>query len=80
MEVLYRRCAGLDVHKAALTACVRVAEGGRVRREIREFGTCTRDLLALSDWLRTQGCTHVALESTGVYWKGHAGAARTDAE
>ena len=69
MEVLYRRCAGLDVHKAALTACVRVAEGGRVRREIREFGTCTRDLLALSDWLRTQGCTHVALESTGVYWK-----------
>jgi transposase len=69
MEVLYPRCAGLDVHKATLTACVRVAEGGRVRRELREFGTCTRDLLALSDWLRTHGCTHVVLESTGVYWR-----------
>ncbi len=69
MEVLYPRCAGLDVHKATLTACVRVAEGARVRREVREFGTCTRDLLALSEWLHTQGCTHVALESTGVYWK-----------
>jgi transposase len=58
---------------------VRRATREAVRRETRDFGTCTRDLLALGDWLRTHEVTHVVMESTGVYWKGHAGAARTDA-
>jgi transposase len=50
-------------------ACVRIAEGGRVTQEVRTFGTTTRQLLALSDWLSSEGCTHAAMESTGVYWK-----------
>lgn len=69
MEVLYPRCAGLDVHKEVLMACVRVAEGGRVQRWTEGFATTTRGLLALGDWLRSHGCTHVAMEATGVYWK-----------
>ena len=69
MEVLYPRCAGLDVHKDTVVACVRIAEGGKVRREVREFGTCTRALYELVEWLTAQGCTHAVLESTGVYWK-----------
>ena len=80
MEVLYPRCAGLDVHQATVVACVRRATRKTVRRETREFGTSTPELLALADWLRTHEVTHVLMESTGVYWKGHAGAARTDAE
>ena len=71
MEVLHARCAGLDVHQATVVACVRRATRKVVRRETREFGTCTRDLLALGDWLRTHEVTHVVMESTGVYWKGH---------
>lgn len=69
MEVLYPCCAGLDVHKASVTACVRVVEGAEVAQEIRTFGTTTKALLELSDWLRDAGCTHVAMESTGIYWK-----------
>jgi len=70
METLYRRCAGLDVHKKTVVACVRIlAEDGTLHEEVRRFGTMTRDLLALSDWLQTEGVTHVAMESTGVYWK-----------
>jgi transposase len=69
MEVIYSRCAGLDVHKESVVACVRIAEGGKVQREVRTFGTTTRELLELSDWLSSHECTHVALESTGVYWK-----------
>lgn len=69
MEVVYPRCAGLDVHKATVVACVRVIEGGQVQQEVRTFQTTTKELLRLSDWLRESGCTHVALESTGVYWK-----------
>ena len=70
MEVLYRCCAGLDVHKATVVACLlRTAEGGRSSKELRTFGTMTDDLLALADWLRSAGCTHVAMESTGVFWK-----------
>lgn len=65
MEVLYPRCAGLDVHKRSVTACLITPEG----KEIRTFGTMTADLLELSDWLQSHGCTHVAMESTGVYWK-----------
>lgn len=69
MEVVYPRCAGLDVHKATVVACVRVIEGRQVQQEVRTFQTTTKELLRLSDWLRESGCTHVALESTGVYWK-----------
>jgi transposase len=69
MEVLYPRCAGLDVHQANVVACVRIAEGARASHEVRTFETTTKGLLALSDWLRESGCTHVAMESTGIYWK-----------
>jgi transposase len=67
MEVLYERCAGLDVHKDSVVACVPLAvAGGEVRREVRTFGTTTSGLLELSDWMTEQGCTHVAMEATGV--------------
>lgn len=69
MEVLHRRCAGLDVHKKTVVACIRIAEGGKVKREVREFGTATRALYALAEWLTECGCSHAAMESTGVYWK-----------
>ncbi len=67
MQVVHEVCCGLDVHKKSVTACVLWASGRR--REKREFGTFTRDLLELADWLRACGVTHVAMESTGVYWK-----------
>jgi transposase len=69
MEVLYPRCAGLDVHQQTVVACARIASGSTVQQEVRTFGTATGDLLALADWLTAHGCTHVAMESTGVYWK-----------
>jgi transposase len=70
MEVVYSTCAGLDVHKETVAVCVvRSEPGGRVRKEVRTFGTMTRDLLALSDWLAAEGVTHAAMESTGVFWK-----------
>src|SRR5689334_24906749 len=69
MEVLYPRCAGLDVHKATVVAAVRLAAGGRVAREVRTFATTTAGLLELAAWLAENGCTHVAMEATGVYWK-----------
>lgn len=71
MERLIERCCGLDVHKATVSACVRVAQrpGGAVKQEVRTFATTTAELLALRDWLSEQGVTHVALEATGVYWK-----------
>ncbi|SRR6266568_4360436 len=63
-------CSGLDVHKKTVVAClITLTDKGQRHKEIRTFGTMTRDLLALLDWLRASGCTHVALESTGVYWK-----------
>lgn len=69
METVYPRCAGLDVHKKSVEVCVRCLKGKRARLETRHFGTMTRDLLSLADWLAEQGVTHVAMESTGVYWK-----------
>ena len=69
MEVIHERCAGLDVHKDTVVACIRVAADGKVRREVRTFSTMTRELLALSDWLAAEGCTHVLMEATGVYWR-----------
>lgn len=70
MQVTYQRCCGLDIHKKTVVAC-RIIPGaeGRWHREVRTFPTMTRHLLALSDWLREGGVTHVAMESTGVYWK-----------
>jgi transposase len=62
---MYERCAGLDVHKKTVVACVLTPDG----QETRRFGTMTADLLALSNWLQACGCTHVAMESTGDYWK-----------
>jgi transposase len=69
MEVLYPHCAGLDVHKDTVVACVRHMANGEVRSEVRTFKTTTKELLALSDWLAGEGCTHLAMEATGVYWK-----------
>jgi len=69
MDVMHARCAGLDVHKETVVACVRLVIDGHVQREVRTFGTTTKDLLALGDWLRERQCTHAAMESTGVYWK-----------
>jgi transposase len=70
MDILYPRCCGLDVHKKTVVACLLVAWPGRApTKELRTFSTMTPDLLALADWLGDAGCTHVAMESTGVYWK-----------
>ena len=69
MEVIHPRCGGLDVHKETVVACVRLASGGKVTREVRTFETTTSGLLLLLAWLTEHGCTHVAMEATGVYWK-----------
>jgi transposase len=69
MEVLYPRCAGLDVHAKTVVACVRIASGATVTYAHRTVSTNTGGLLALADWLTAQGVTHVAMEATGVYWK-----------
>jgi transposase len=70
MEVIVERPAALDVHKAQVTACVRVpGQGGRRRSEVREFSTMVGGLLVLRDWLKAHGVTQVAMEATGVYWK-----------
>ena len=70
MDVVHERCCGLDVHKKTVVACLLTPglRGGTIR-EVRTFGTTTRELLALTDWLSAAGCTHVAMESTGSYWK-----------
>jgi transposase len=70
MEVIYERCAGLDVHKKSVTVCrITPAVRGGWQKERRRFGTMTDELLKLSDWLREAQVTAVAMESTGVYWK-----------
>jgi len=69
MEVLYPRCAGVDVHATNVVGCVRLASGTTVTYEHRTFSTITRGPLELAEWLMAQGCTHAALEATGVYWK-----------
>ena len=70
MQLIHERCCGIDVHSKTVVACLRTPddEGGR-RGEVRTFGTTTAELLKLLDWLVEAGCTHVAMESTGVYWK-----------
>jgi transposase len=69
MEVLHPHCAGLDVHKDTVVAAVRHMVGGTVTRQVRTFKTTTKDLMALSEWLASEGCTHIAMEATGIYWK-----------
>jgi transposase len=70
MDVIYPRCCGLDVHKREVVACVMSTDAdGTPRKAIRAFGTMTPDILALADWLAAHEVTHVAMESTGVYWK-----------
>jgi transposase len=70
MDVIYPRCCGGDVHKREVVACLVSSEpDGTARKEVRAFGTMTPDILALVDWLATHEVTHVAMESTGVYWK-----------
>ena len=67
MDVMHAKCAGLDVHQQTVVACARLAIGRSVTYDVRTFGTTTRELLALTDGLTAHGCTHVAMESTGVY-------------
>src|SRR6266446_3677966 len=70
MRIVYQNVAGLDVHKKMVAAALIVlGADGRWQQETQRFGTMTADLLALSDWLLAQGVTHVAMESTGEYWK-----------
>ena len=65
MDVVYNHSCGLDVHKKSITACAITPKG----KEIETFGTMTHDLFQLIDWIKSKRCTHVAMESTGVYWK-----------
>jgi transposase len=70
MEILYTNCAGLDVHKKTVKVCVMThVSNGQLQKEFRTYFTTTEELLKLSDWLKEQGCTHIAFEATGVYWK-----------
>ncbi|MEL6929952.1 MAG: transposase, partial [Cyanobacteria bacterium J06600_6] len=70
MEVTHTHCAGLDVHKRIVVACIIIQTTPRkLERTVRSFGTTTSELLALNDWLNTQNVTQVAMESTGEYWK-----------
>ncbi|HXZ81982.1 MAG TPA: transposase, partial [Terriglobales bacterium] len=69
MEVMHGRVAGLDVHKDAVVACVRIVAAGKASRECRTFETTTDGLKSLLAWLTENECTHVAMEATGVYWK-----------
>jgi transposase len=70
MEIVYERCCGLDIHKKRIVACLITQSAKKQRsKEIRTFRTVTSELLALQDWLREAGCTPIAMEATGVYWK-----------
>ena len=69
MEVLHAHCAGLDVHKESVVACVRHMFDSKVTTLVRTFKTTTQELMALSNWLSAEGATHIAMEATGVYWK-----------
>lgn len=70
MEVVHERCCGVDVHKQFITACLIVpGSTGKAAKEIQTFRTMTADLERFRDWLLAASCTHVAMESTGVYWK-----------
>jgi hypothetical protein len=67
-KALHKRCAGLDVHKEQVVACLRLVNRGKAMYELRRYSTTTRGLLELADWLEQAGCADVAMEATGVYW------------
>jgi transposase len=70
MEVMYPKCAGLDVHKDVVVACVRIAQdGNKALQEVKSFATTTSELIALGEWMTQYQCTHVVMEASGVYWK-----------
>ena len=69
MQVVHSRCAGLDVHKETVVACVRVAKNKRIRQEVRTFSTMTSSLYELAEWLIAEQVTLVGMEATGVYWR-----------
>src|ERR1700674_5433819 len=69
MELLHPHCAGLDIHKETVVACVRHLRNGKVMTGIKTFKTTTEELIAVSDWLTAVGCTHIVMEATGDYWK-----------
>jgi transposase len=70
MNIVHERCCGLDVHKKTVVACALVSQAaGKPRKEVRTFSTMTPDIVRMRDWLKTLGITHVAMESTGVFWK-----------
>lgn len=69
MQTLHTRCAGLDVHKKEVVACLRLVARNKASHEVRRFPTTTRGLIELAEWLEAAKCTHVAMEATGVYWK-----------
>src|SRR5437667_12336562 len=70
MQTLVERGCGLDVHQATVVACLLIVlQNGKVQKQIRTFGTTTRELQSLREWLLSEGCTHIAMESTGGYWK-----------
>lgn len=69
MEVIHSRCAGLDVHKKLIVACLRLSEGGRIIRKKERFGTTTTELTRLAIWMTEHQVTHAVMESTGVYWR-----------
>jgi transposase len=70
MEVLYPRCSGIDIHEGFVIACFSRVEQGQRSKELQRFRTVTKELMALRNWLLERGCTHVAMESTGIYWRG----------
>jgi transposase len=69
MELLHPHCAGLDLHKETVVACIRHMADGKVTTDVKSFQTTTPQLMDLSGWLSSQGVTHIAMEATGVYWK-----------
>lgn len=69
MRVMYERCCGLDIHQASIAACALISEKGKIQEETRRFGTMTGDLQGLAEWLEQKEIRHVAMESTGIYWK-----------
>jgi len=69
MDVLFPRCAGLDVHKDEIVACYRTIQDGKPSHDVRSFSAMTSSLLDLSEWLSANECVHVAMEATSIYWK-----------
>lgn len=70
MEAIFERCCGIDVHKETLTACIMIGDKGKItKKEIRTYSTMTEEIEQLRDWLKSEDVTHVAIESTGIYWR-----------